>query len=83
MATITLSVPNGLKKRMNKHEIINWSAVARQAIEKRIVFIEALETFAMENEMTEEDTLRLGREVAKSMNDKNKSINNSVYKKRR
>ena len=31
MATIALSVPDELKKEMEKFKIINWSAVAREA----------------------------------------------------
>ena len=42
MATITLSVPDKLKDKMDKVEIINWSSVARQAFKEQLEDIEQL-----------------------------------------
>lgn len=43
MATITLSVPDNLKKRMEHVEWINWSSVARKAFAEKLCDVEELE----------------------------------------
>lgn len=43
MATITLSVPDNLKKRMEHVEWINWSSVARKAFADKLCDVEELE----------------------------------------
>ena len=65
MVSITLSVPEDLKQEMDSFPDINWSAVAREAIKKRVVMLEKFKEFTKESEFTEEDALRFGREVAK------------------
>ena len=68
MVSITLSVPEELKARMDSFSEMNWSAVARNAINKKIVLLEKFHEFTKDSELTEEDALRLGREVsAKAM----------------
>ncbi len=42
MATITLSVPNDLKKEMEKVQVINWSSVARKAFAEQLRYMEEL-----------------------------------------
>ncbi len=36
MPNLTLSVSNELKEKMDRNKIINWSEVARRAIEKKL-----------------------------------------------
>ena len=36
MVNVTLSVPEALKKEMERHREINWSEVARRAFEDRL-----------------------------------------------
>ncbi len=36
MANMTLSIPDGLHKKMKKFSEVKWSEVARKAIEKRV-----------------------------------------------
>ena len=67
MAHITLSVPDELKKQMDEFKIINWSAVAREAIAVKAMQLAVLKSFTKDSELTEEDALRLGRKVNKSM----------------
>ncbi|MEK6895806.1 MAG: hypothetical protein AABX48_04780 [Nanoarchaeota archaeon] len=66
MVNITLSVPEELKKKMERHKIINWSALAREAIEKRIIILEEIDKFTAESEFTKEDAIVLGRKVNKA-----------------
>lgn len=68
MVSITLSVPEELKKEMDAFPDINWSAVAREAIKKRITMLERFKEFTKDSEFTQEDALSLGRQVsAKAM----------------
>ena len=70
MVSITLSVPSELKQKMDKFAWLNWSALAREAFEKRMKQLEALEKFqeGLENsKLTDEDCIKIGRELRKSM----------------
>jgi hypothetical protein len=68
MVSITLSVPEDLKREMDSFPDINWSAVAREAIKKRVVMLKKFKEFTKDSEFTEEDALKLGRDVsAKAM----------------
>jgi len=63
MVSITLSVPSDLKQEMDTFPDINWSAVAREAIKKRVIMLEKFKEFTKDSEFTEEDALNFGREV--------------------
>jgi len=63
MVSITLSVPEDIKREMEQFQDINWSAVAREAIKRRILLLQQIREFTRESTLTEEDTIRLGRKV--------------------
>ena len=63
MANITLSIPEGLKKEMEKFPEINWSEVARDSIKKKIAQLSFLKGFRMESDITADEALKLGQEV--------------------
>jgi hypothetical protein len=63
MANITLSIPEELKKEMEKFPEINWSEVARDSIKKKITQLTFLKGFKMDSELTLEEALKLGHEV--------------------
>ena len=70
MVSITLSIPKELKQKMDKFEWLNWSALAREAFVKRMKQLEVLEKFEKDFEnskLTEENCIKLGRELKKSM----------------
>jgi hypothetical protein len=67
MVSITLSVPEDLKREMDSFPDINWSAVAREAIKKRVIMMEKFKEFARDSELTEEDALKLGAEVSRKI----------------
>ena len=67
MPTLTLSIPEDLKKTMDELKIINWSAVARQAIQQRALQLKVLQEFTKDSELTEKDALELGRKVNKEL----------------
>ena len=67
MVSITLAVPEELKKEMENYPEINWSAVAREAIKHKILLLQKFRQFSSESGLTEEDAIRLGSEVNKAL----------------
>ena len=72
MVSITLSVPSELKHEMDEFSEINWSAVAREAIKKKVELLKKFKEFTKDSSLTEEDALKLGKEVNKSLANKYK-----------
>ncbi|MDP1695851.1 MAG: hypothetical protein Q8L29_02990 [archaeon] len=66
MTNITLAVPDELRKEMEKFPEMNWSEIARAAIKKRILLLKQIKELTKDSELTEEDAIRLGREVNKA-----------------
>ena len=64
MVSITLSVPSELKQEMDSFQEINWSAVARDAIKRKIQMLEKFRQFIKDSTLTEKEALILGREVS-------------------
>ncbi|NYZ74336.1 hypothetical protein H0O00_04285 [Candidatus Micrarchaeota archaeon] len=52
---------------MDEFPEINWSAVAREAIKQKIMLLKRFREFAKESAITEDDALRLGKEVNKAL----------------
>lgn len=67
MVSMTLAIPEELKKEMDEFPEMNWSEIARQAIKKRIYMLKQIREFTKDSELTEEDAIRLGREVNKKL----------------
>ncbi len=67
MVSVTLSVSEELKREMDVFHEINWSAVAREAIKNRILMLKKFKEFTKKSTLTEEDALRLGKEVNKNL----------------
>ena len=70
MVTITLSLPEEIKKKMDRFAWLNWSAIAREAFVKRMKQIEILDKFEKDFEkskLSDEDCIKLGRELRQSM----------------
>jgi hypothetical protein len=64
MTTITLAVPDELKQKMDSFPEMNWSEVARQAFKQKIDDMDFLKMFKEKSKLTEEDALKLGKEVS-------------------
>ncbi|MFA6531185.1 MAG: hypothetical protein WCT31_05625 [Candidatus Micrarchaeia archaeon] len=73
MVSITLAVPNELKNEMDEFPEMNWSAIAREAIKQKITLLKKFREFTRESTMTEEEALRLGKIVNKSLAKKYKT----------
>ena len=67
MPTVTLSVPEELKREMDKSKFINWSEVAREAIRQKVAQLTILNAIAAKSKLTELDALEIGRKIKKSM----------------
>lgn len=75
MVSITLSVPKELKNKMDKFSWLNWSALAREAFLKRMKQLEILERFESDfekSELSDEDCIKLGRELRKAISEKHR-----------
>ena len=70
MSTITLSVPEELKKEMDEFEVINWSAVAREAIKGKLEQLKLLKFITSKSKLTEKDALELGRKIRKGIHER-------------
>jgi len=64
MVSITLSVPEELKLEMEHFPEINWSAVARTAIKRKVIMLEKFKEFTRESTLTKEEALDLGRKAS-------------------
>ena len=67
MANLTIAISDELRKELSEFKVMNWSEVAREAFEKKIVQLRILESFSTDSELTQEDALRLGRKVNEAL----------------
>lgn len=67
MVTMTLAVPSDMKHKMETFPEINWSEIARQAFSQKIQDLEFLRKFKEKSTMTDEDAIKLGRELNKNL----------------
>ena len=70
MTTLTLAVPDEMKKKMDTFPEMNWSEVARQAFMQKMEDLDFLRKFKEKSKLSEADSLKLGKEVSKSISDK-------------
>lgn len=70
MASLTLAISEELKKKMEKHKEINWSEIARQAIKQKLELLAKMDELLKNSELTETETIKLGRRVNKKITEK-------------
>ncbi|MCX6799153.1 MAG: hypothetical protein NTW59_03595 [Candidatus Diapherotrites archaeon] len=70
MVTVTISVPEDLKRKMLMFPEMNWSAVARKAIVERVKLLEKMNKQLEKSRLSEEDTIALGRKVKRAVSQK-------------
>ncbi len=70
MPTITLSVPEEMKQEMDEAKVINWSAVAREAINEKLNQLRLLKAIVSKSKLTEKDALEIGRKINKSLHER-------------
>lgn len=74
MGTMSVSVPERLKKEMNKLDEVNWSAVARKAFEEKVREISLLKKITSKSKLSKEDAIKIGKKINKGMAKKFKDI---------
>ena len=77
MTSVTFAVNDKLKPKIDKFQWINWSELAREELLKRHKTEEEFKKFnriVAKSKLTEEDALKLGREVNASMHKKLKKL---------
>ena len=67
MVSITLAITKEMKKEMELYPEINWSVVARAAIQRKIKILKEMDRLLSKSELTEEDAIRIGRQVNKKI----------------
>ena len=67
MVSLSVSVPAGLKHRMDEMDEINWSAVARSAFEVKLFEMERLKSIVSKSKLSEKDANELAILINKNM----------------
>lgn len=76
MANVTVTVPDEFKEEMEEHPEINWSQVAREAFEQKIVDLQTIEKLkdfeimdeiAEESDLTHEDVTEIAEKIDEEM----------------
>ena len=70
MVNITLSVPEELKKSLDKHSEINWSEVARQAFKDKLIKLSILEKFSSKFKLSEKEIEELSDKINSELSKK-------------
>ncbi len=60
---MTLAISQELEKKMEKHKDVRWSAVAREAFEKRVEELEWMDKILKNSEFTEKDAEEIGHKI--------------------
>ncbi len=65
MTNFTFSIPDDLKKEIEKFPEINWSEVARASMRQKIADLNFLKGFRVNSDISPEEAEVLGQEVSK------------------
>lgn len=67
MGSVTVSVNDDLKRKMDNMEMVNWSAVARNAFEAQIEKLELIESIVSKSKATQKDADELSEKIKLGM----------------
>lgn len=67
MVNITLAVSEDLKRQMDESKFINWSEVAREAIQQKVAELALFKSIVAKSKLTEKDALEIGRKINEGM----------------
>ena len=65
MTNFTFSIPDDLKKEMDKFPEINWSEVARASMRQKIADLNFLKGFRVNSDISPEEAEMMGQEMSK------------------
>ena len=77
MVSVSFTIADELKVKMNKFPWINWSEVSREEAIKREMLHEDFEEFnriVSKSKLTEKDAMRLAKEVNRGMHERYKKL---------
>ena len=63
MPTLTLAIPEDLKKEMDSLPELNWSEIARKAISERAAEFALFKSIVAKSKLSEKDALKIGSKV--------------------
>jgi hypothetical protein len=63
MPTLTLAIPQDLKKEMESLPEFNWSEVAREAITEKVSEFKLFKSIVAKSKLSQKDALKLGSKV--------------------
>lgn len=63
MASLTLSVPAEMRKKMASFKYINWSEVARAAIISKLQILEKMDKLLSKSTLSHKDAVKYGRMI--------------------
>ncbi len=66
MVSLTLSMPEDIKKEMERFPEINWSVIAREAIRRKILLLREMNALLSKSKLTNKDAIELGRKINKA-----------------
>ena len=67
MASVTVSISDNLKHRMDAQQTVNWSAVARKSFEDQVEKLELIESIVSKSKATEKDVEELSQKIKEGM----------------
>ena len=67
MPNMTLAIPVDLKEKMDHFKEINWSEVARQAINQKVLFMEKMNKLFSKSKLNEADIEKYTSQIKKSV----------------
>ena len=83
MPTLTLAVPQEMKREMDHCPEINWSEIAREAIRKRLAELALFKAIVGKSKLSEKEVeefgIKLGRKINQSMHKRFKKLYPSAF----
>ncbi len=83
MPTLTLAVPEEMKREMDNCPEMNWSEVARGAIRQKLTELNLFRSIVGKSKLTEKEadelSLKLGKKVNRSIHEKFKKSHPSAF----
>ena len=73
MPNMTLAIPTDLKEKMDHFKEINWSEVARQAINQKVLLMEKMNRFFSKSKLDDADIEKYAGQIKKAVLRKHKA----------
>lgn len=67
MPNITMTVPEHLKREIQRHKEVNWSAITRMAMKEHLKKLHIAEAIAKKSKLTKKDVEELDKLIKEGM----------------